>query len=350
MLKDAKYLIAYLLPFVGFLGLYYGGIWSLGSVYLGFLIIPLLELVLPKSSENLSPATAELKSKAYFFDFLLYLNIPILYGLIWYFFQILHQGGLSTFEQIGMTLNMGLVLGTIGINVAHELGHRNNYFAQLASQSLLLPNLYLHFNIEHNLGHHKNVATDKDPASSRQGESIYAFWWRSVLGSYRSAWTIESKRLKRKKQNFWSLKNQMLRFQITQIAYLAIITWFFGLSILGFALLIALGGFTLLECVNYIEHYGLRRKKMPSGRYETVSPHHSWNSNHELGRIMLYELTRHSDHHFKATRKYQVLRHMEESPQLPYGYPGSIVLALCPPIWFRLMDQEVEKWKINYGY
>ena len=349
MLKDTKYLLAYILPLSAFFGLYYGGIWSFAAVFLGFLIIPLLELVLPQSTENFDVETEELKLQSFFFDFLLYLNIPILYGLVWYFFQIIQQGGLSTFEQIGMVLSTGLILGSIGINVAHELGHRKSPLAQLASQSLLLPSLYLHFNIEHNYGHNKNVATDKDPASSRKGESIYAFWWRSVLGCYRNAWALESKRLKSKKQNFWSWNNQMLRFQITQIIYLASIAWLFGPSALPFALLIAVGGFTLLESVNYIEHYGLRRKKMPSGRYETVSPRHSWNSNHELGRIMLYELTRHSDHHFKASRKYQVLRHIDESPQLPYGYPGSIVLALCPPIWFKLMDQEVEKWRSIHG-
>ena len=141
----------------------------------------------------------------------------------------------------------------------------------------------------------------------------------------------------------------MLRFQIIQLLYLLAIGWIFGSSMVVYAILIAIGGFSLLESVNYIEHYGLRRTKLASGRYETVGPQHSWNSNHEMGRIFLYELTRHSDHHFKASRKYQVLRHIDESPQMPYGYPASMVLALFPPIWFKLMDQEVEKWKAVYG-
>ena len=135
----------------------------------------------------------------------------------------------------------------------------------------------------------------------------------------------------------------MIWFQLIQVAYLVGIGLYFGWSVVPFAIAIAIIGFLLLESVNYIEHYGLRRKKMASGRYETVKPHHSWNSNHEMGRIFLYELTRHSDHHFKATRKYQVLRHFDESPQLPWGYPASVLMAMVPPLWFRVMNPLVER-------
>lgn len=349
-MKDAKYLLAYLTPLTAFLGLYYAGIWSLGSVYLGFVAIPLLEFILPQSTANWSAEEEVIRSKSIFFDLLLYFNVPILYALLWYFFSLVQGGALSQWELVAMVLNMGLLLGTMGINIAHELGHRKEWYNQLAAHLLLLPNLYLHFNIEHNRGHHKNVATDEDPASSRQGESFYAFWLRSVVGSYRNAWALEKQRLEKTGHAFWSWHNEMLRFQLVQVGYLLAVGFFFGLPALGLAICIAIGGFSLLESVNYIEHYGLRRKKLASGRYEKVGPHHSWNSNHELGRILLYELTRHSDHHFKATRKYQILRYIEESPQMPYGYPASMVLALFPPLWFKLMDPEVEKWKMTFGY
>ncbi len=345
MLRDAKYLLAYLIPLAVLGGIYYGGIWSPGSVYVGFILIPLLELILPKSDQNLSPAEESSKDTSFFFDLLLYLNVPIVYGLLWYFFSSAVVEDWSTLETIGLLLNMGLLLGTLGINVAHELGHRPQWYNQLASHALLLPNLYLHFNIEHNRGHHKNVATDEDPASARQGEMFYTFWFRSVVGCYRNAWTLEAKRLQHNGQSPWSWQNQMIRFQLSQVLYLAIIGFFFGPQVLLYAVLIAIGGFSLLEAVNYIEHYGLRRKKLANGRYEKVSPRHSWNSDHEMGRIFLYELTRHADHHFKATRKYQVLRHLDESPQLPLGYPGSMLLALIPPLWFRHMDREVERWQ-----
>jgi alkane 1-monooxygenase len=115
----------------------------------------------------------------------------------------------------------------------------------------------------------------------------------------------------------------------------------FGTAPLIFAVVTAIIGFLLLETVNYIEHYGLQRKMQENGRYEPVLPHHSWNSDHELGRIFLYEVTRHSDHHYKATRKYQVLRHFDESPQLPFGYPMCMIIALVPPLWFSLMDKKL---------
>ena len=236
-----------------------------------------------------------------------------------------------------MTLNVGLVIGTIGINVAHELGHRVNRWEQWMAQSLLLSALYTHFFIEHNRGHHKNVGTELDPASARAGENIYRFWWRSITGSYYNAWKLERERLQRAGKPVWSWENQMLRLQIMQVGYLACVYMIYDLKMVLFAVAIAAVGFLLLESVNYIEHYGLRRKLLPNGRYEPVMPWHSWNSNHELGRIFLSELTRHSDHHYKATRKYQTLRHFDDSPRLPTGYPGAILTALVPPLWFRLM-------------
>lgn len=345
-MKDAKYLLAYVAPLSAFAGLYYGGIWSLGAVYVAFVLIPFLEMILPYSKENLSKSEENKKAKVIFFDVLLYLNVPILYSLIFYYFSIMADGGLTTFEVVGMTLNIGVLIGSIGINVAHELGHRTTKYEQFMSKVLLLSALYMHFFIEHNRGHHKNVATDEDPASSRLGESVYAFWWRSITQSYLSAWNLEARRLKREGKKMFSFDNQMIWFQITQLAYLFVVGVIFGWAMIPFAIFIALGGVILLETVNYIEHYGLRRRKLPSGLYEKVEPHHSWNSNHELGRIFLYELTRHSDHHYKTSRKYQILRHFDESPQLPLGYPASMLLSLVPPLWFRYMDEKVRQYQV----
>lgn len=343
MLRDAKYFIAYIAPLAGYLGIYWGGVWSFGSIYIAFVLIPILEQILPKSDKNLPPKVEKQKSVSRFFDILLYLNIPILYGLIGYLFYTLAKGGLQTYEIVGMICNVGLIVGTCGINVGHELGHRIHTVEQILGKILLLPALYMHFFIEHNRGHHKNVATPLDPASARLGESVYAFWLRSVTGSYVNAWKLESERLQKLGKPIFSWSNEMIRFQIFQIGYLATVGWVYGWWMIGFAVAIAVFGFLMLECVNYIEHYGLRRTMLPSGRYENVSPRHSWNSDHELGRIFLYELTRHSDHHYKATRKYQVLRHFQESPQLPLGYPASIIASLLPPLWFSLMNKKVRK-------
>ena len=170
------------------------------------------------------------------------------------------------------------------------------------------------------------------------------FYFRSVIGQYINAWKLESENLEKKGLKNLSWNNEMIRFSIYQLAYLIAISWYFGIGVLPYALGIGVVGFLLLETINYIEHYGLRRKKLESGRYERVMPRHSWNSDHEMGRIVLFELTRHSDHHYLASRKYQILRHMDESPQLPTGYPASMLMALVPPLWFVVMNPRLKKF------
>jgi alkane 1-monooxygenase len=340
-MKDLKYLFAYTGSIGAFLGLYLGGWWSFGMTYIAFGIIPLFEQFMPKSIVNHPEESEEERIANPVFNALLYLHIPIIYALLGYAFYKIAYTPLSTLEMVGMIFNVGIAVGAYGINVGHELGHRQNKFEQFLAKTLLLPALYQHFFIEHNRGHHKNVATELDPATSRLGENIYFFWFRSVKDSYIGAWKLERERLKKEGKSFLSLDNEMLRFQFYQMTYLVSVTLLFGVPALFFAIAFAIIGFLLLESVNYIEHYGLKRKLLPNGRYEPVLPHHSWNSDHELGRIFLYELTRHSDHHYKATRKFQVLRHFEESPQLPFGYPLSMIVSLVPPLWFKVMDKRV---------
>lgn len=344
-MKDLKYLFANLLPSLVWIGLAQGGLWTWLGVFFAFGIVPVAEFLRQGSSENFPETAEDSRSKMVFFDILLWLNVPIIYATIYFYLQFLTKNEATTaFEIIGLTLGTGLVCGSNGINAAHELGHRADRFSQFLSKMLLLPSLYLHFFIEHNRGHHKNVGTDKDAASAKLGENLYSFWVKSVVGSYRSAWEISNADLKKNGIPFFSFKNEMLAFQFIQIGWLAMIFIIFGTKGLLGAVAVAVVGFLLLETVNYIEHYGLRRKQFENGRFEPVLPRHSWNSNHHIGRIMLYELTRHSDHHYKSTRKYQVLRHHDDSPQLPLGYPGSILLALVPPLWFLVMDKRVAEF------
>lgn len=341
MLKDLKYLSAYLLPISFLVALSWEGFWSWSSVILAFGIFPILDALLPASTDNHSSEEEQKKLKNKFFDYLLYLCAPICLLLIFLFFHKLSTSVLAGYEKIGLTFSLGVVLGALGINVAHELGHRASKHEQFLAKLGLLPVLYMHFFIEHNRGHHKHVSTPLDPATAKKNETVYAFFVRSIIGQYISAWKLESQRLEKKGLKTLSWKNEMIRFQLYQIGYLGLVGWFFGWNIIPFALGIALIAVLLLETINYIEHYGLQRKKLDNGRYERVLPRHSWNSDHEMGRIVLFELTRHSDHHYLASRKYQVLRHMEESPQLPTGYPGSMLIALIPPIWFWLMNDRV---------
>jgi alkane 1-monooxygenase len=140
----------------------------------------------------------------------------------------------------------------------------------------------------------------------------------------------------------------MIQVHLIQALFIFVIYFLFGTLPLLLFLAAALQGILLLETVNYIEHYGLQRKALSEGKYERAQPVHSWNSNHVIGRVMLFELSRHSDHHYMASRKYQVLRHHDHSPQMPTGYPGMMLLALVPPAWFYVMNKRV-RWNIEQG-
>lgn len=341
-MRDLKYLAAYLIPLTAVLALSFQGIWSYSTVLFAFGLIPLVEPFLPRSEVNLTSEQRQAKLKNRLFDWLLYLNLPITYALIGYFVYILTSYELAGYEKTGLVLSVGIVIGACGINVGHELGHRQNPAEQLIAKLLLLPALYMHFFIEHNRGHHKNVATPNDPATARYGEMLYTFWVRSVLGSYRNAWLLERKRLNQRGVPFWSRHNEMIVFSLLQTTYLVILWLAFGFHIMLMVLLAGVVGFLLLESINYIEHYGLQRTLLANGRYERVLPKHSWNANFELGRIILYELTRHSDHHYLASKKYQTLDHHDESPQLPVGYPAAMLMALAPPLWFKVMNKRIE--------
>jgi alkane 1-monooxygenase len=339
-----KYLTVMVLPVLVGLSLLSHDWLTLVPLFYVFGLVPLLEYMLPTSTANPSPQEEKRLLASPVFDWLAYCGVPVQYGILLIFLVSLTEPSLSIVTIGGRILAMGLMCGVFGINIAHELGHRSDVFSQRLAQALLLSSLYMHFFIEHNKGHHRKVSTPDDPASSRFNEPLYFFWLRSVIGSYTSAWQLEADRLRRQGRSFWSMANQMLGFQLIQIGLVFIIGIMLGYQVALAFVAAAIIGFLLLETVNYIEHYGLQRQTSPKG-YETVGPHHSWNSNHLLGRVMLFELSRHSDHHFKATRKYQILRHLEESPQMPTGYPGMMLLSLIPPLWFRVMNPRVEAYK-----
>lgn len=342
-MKDLKYLAAFSVPIFAFLGLYFKGYWVWSAPVFAFVIIPILELLFPVDTDNLTPDESRNKLNRKLFDWLLYLNLPIVFGLVFYSLVTVSSVDLQTYEFVGLIFSVGIVLGINGINVAHELGHRQTTNERFIGKALLLPSFYMHFFIEHNYGHHLHAATPEDPATARYNQSVYSFWLTSTVRQYFNAWGIQNKLLKNNNQSFLSSKNDMFWYTIIQIAYLILVFTFFNTTGLYFALVSGVVGFILLETVNYIEHYGLLRLQTKTGRYERVREMHSWNSNHVIGRIVLYELTRHSDHHYKSSKKYQVLDCHDDSPQMPYGYPTSMVLALIPPLWFGIMNKRVPK-------
>ena len=336
-MKDLKYLMSYSIALMAFIGISLGGFYNYLAVVYTFIFIPILETIVNKSDEEYTEEEKKSRLLDPFFDLLLYLNIPIVFGI--FFFSIDKLAFTSSVSDIiGIILSASIVMATNGINVGHELGHRKSIIARTCSKLLYLPCQYMHFYIEHNFGHHINVATPEDPATARYKQTLYSFWITSVVRTYVSAWEIQLKLLKVSKRNFFSIKNDMVFYTLFQTIFLAFVYFNFGLYLTLLSILMSVISFLFLETINYVEHYGLLRKKEPSGRYERVKPHHSWNSNHTIGRIVLYELTRHSDHHFKSSKKYQVLESLDDCPHLPYGYPTSILLSFIPPLWFSIMN------------
>ena len=341
MIKDLKYLMSYSIAVTAFIGILVGGPYVYLTVVYTFIFIPILESNTKEYINEYSDDEKKSRNLDPFFDFLLYLNIPIVYGIFFVSLNtLLYTNSIS--EIIGIILSASIVMATNGINVGHELGHRKSLFSRTCSKLLYLPCQYMHFFIEHNYGHHINVATPNDPATAKYKQNLYSFWISSVTKTYISAWRIQLKLLRVSKLSFISLKNDMIFYTLFQISFLIFIYLNYGLIITIYSVFMSVVSFLFLETINYVEHYGLLRKINSNGRYERVKPHHSWNSNHTIGRITLYELTRHSDHHFKSSKKYQVLESIEDSPQLPYGYPTSILISFFPPLWFRIMNPLVE--------
>ena len=322
-----------------------------------YLVIPIMDALFGKDPENVRREAYETVLNDRYFDVLVYSFVYLQIGLLlWAGWQLLYAP-LTGWQQAGLMLSVGMFSGTI-INVAHELGHRSSAFARFHAKMALMTVSYMHFYIEHNRGHHVHVATPQDPATAQRNQSLYAFWWQSVTGSFRSAWTIQKRLLRKENRAVWSLRNPMVQAVLLPVLFcimLTIILWMPSLGAMAsiksvailpvFFIVQSLVGILLLESVNYIEHYGILRRETVPGRYERVNPLHSWNASHLISNLVLFQLQRHSDHHAYAARPYQVLRHFDESPQLPFGYPLMILIALVPPLWFRLMNPRLDRWK-----
>jgi len=338
-----KYLLVYLLP----LSVYYSfnttGIVTFFPVFLNFGIVPFLELFLKPDKANMDKKIAQDEKNKSFYDWILYLAIPIQLVLLVYFLFVIKDTQAWTIEFFGRISAMGMICGTVGINVGHELGHRGSRAEQFLGEILLLTSLDTHFLPYHNGGHHRNVATEKDSATASKNQLLFTFWITSHFGSYIEAWRLEDNRMKKLGKSIFSLNNRMVSYSIANVLLIGSIYYFFGWIVLLAFVVAAVIGILLLETVNYIEHYGLMRKKSETGIYEQVRHQHSWNSDHPIGRLLLFNLSRHSDHHYNGSKKYQILESLPESPQMPTGYPGMMLMALIQPLWFLVMNKKLSK-------
>jgi alkane 1-monooxygenase len=348
--KRYAWLLGLIVPTLPFLA--YGlvqatglGIFWFYGPFLVFAIFPVLDLAIGMDATNPPDSVIKWLEHDRYYRWCTYVFLPIQYAGLVFACWLWSSGKLSTLDDIGLMLTVGVVSG-IAINTAHELGHKRASMERWLSKVALAQSAYGHFFIEHNRGHHVRVATPEDPASARLGESFYAFLPRTVAGSLRSAWELERARLARGGHSPWTPRNDILGAWAMTVVLFAALTAIFGLVVLPYLIGQAVLGFCLLEVVNYLEHYGLRRQRREDGRYERTRPEHSWNSNSVASNVLLYHLQRHSDHHANPIRRYQALRHVEQAPQLPTGYAGMIVLAAFPPLWRRVMDRRLLR---HYG-
>ncbi|WP_373234700.1 alkane 1-monooxygenase [Mycobacterium marinum] len=323
-------------------------LWWIGP-FLLYLLLPALDVFFGPDGENPPDEVMERLENDKYYRYCTYAFIPlqmvslVLACYLWSADNLSWLGlgaGLGLISKIGLTMTIGVV-GGVGINTAHELGHKRENLERWLSKITLAQTLYGHFYIEHNRGHHVRVSTPEDPASARFGESFWMFLPRSMFGSLKSAWELEKTRMQRINKPTLSMRNDVLNAWIMSVVLFGALTAVFGWQVLPFLIIQGLFGASLLESVNYLEHYGLLRQRTASGRYERCAPVHSWNSDHIVTNIFLYHLQRHSDHHANPLRRYQTLRSMDGAPNLPSGYATLITLTYFPPLWRKLMDHRV---------
>lgn len=331
------------------LGMIWGGVWIAAMLVYAFIATPLIDQLTTRNTESLDPTLEE--SALFWHRAVVILWVPVQLGMLVAFLTVVGRtDNLSAWEAWLGAVALGVAAGGIGITYAHELIHQRNRFEPMLGEILLCSSLYGHFRIEHVFGHHSRVGTPQDPATARQGESFYAFWTRTVAGGFRSAWAIQKAQLARRGESVWSVRNAFWRYAAWAVFWFALAFTLAGWLGVGLFALQAFVAVTLLEMVNYVEHYGLQRREIAPGRYEPCQPRHSWNANHRFSNFLLINLQRHSDHHFKPDRRYPLLQGYgeDEAPQLPLGYAAMVLLTLAPPIWFRVMDPRVEAWRRRF--
>ena len=305
-----------------------------------YVIAPLLDWWMGEDLSNPPESAVPALDADLYYRWVTFALVPVLWGAFVFSAWFVTQYALPVHGMVAMVLISGSV-GGFCINLGHELGHKNTGLERWLAKIILAPTFYGHFYTEHNRGHHRDVATPADPASSRMGESIYRFVLREMPGAFKRAWTLETTRLRRDRLPVWSLHNEILQpALITLLLWSALAIWL-GVQIVPFLLAASFWANFQLTSANYIEHYGLLRQERAPGKYEVCQPHHSWNSNHIFSNWALFHLQRHSDHHAHPLRRYQSLRHFDNLPRLPSGYFGMFTVAYIPPLWRHVMDERL---------
>ena len=338
--------LVYLVPITVYLGYWLGGIYTFLTPFLVFGIGPFLDALIGRDTLNPSQETEKKLEADNRYKILTIFCVPIQLAVFFWGAYVVSYGNLSTLELVGFIFSIGISSNVLGLSAAHELAHRiNEKFEPMLSKILYCTVLYIHFGMEHVVGHHKRAATPEDPATGQLGESFYAFLPRTVFGGFKSVWAFEAGRMKNQNKPVWSIHNKLVVALLVQTAFIIGIALIFGPMGIFYLFAQSVIAIALVENANYVVHYGLLRNKIAPGKYEPIRPWHSWNSSNWLSNHFLFNIQRHSDHHYKPGRRYQLLRHYDEVPQLPGGYAGMIVLALIPPLWRKIMDPRALRFR-----
>jgi alkane 1-monooxygenase len=341
-MKAFEFGMIYLIPLSVIAGLILGNLFIFLTPVFVFGLIPLLDAIIGRDTVNPPDERAPALSRNPLYRLLTWGCVPLQVGLVIWGGAVASNWSLSVEEFLGFTLSMGICSAAMGITVAHELAHRESgSLEHLLSKILLSTVLYVHWGVDHVIGHHQQMATPDDPSTARLGESVYHFLPRSVSGGFNRAWTIEAVRQENKGRPVWNSRNPMVRGLSGQVALLVGFALIFGPAGFFFFVCQALVAIALLEIVDYIGHYGLVREIAADGHFVPPATHHTWNAGNRLTNRFLFNLQRHSDHHAHPGRHYQLLRLHEQSPQLPTGYAGMVLMALIPPLWRSIMDKRI---------
>ncbi len=330
----------YVVSAIGFWFATYGGLYTLvAPLAITFIAVPVFDVLMGVETRNPAESPPGPLSRT-MFRVATWLAVPVQGAVLLWGTWMVSRSSPSALEVAGWVTAVGITGGVIGITVAHELVHRGSRLDRTLGGVLLTMVFYLHWAIEHVAGHHRRVATAEDPATARLDESLPVFMVRSIGLGFLSAWRIEAVRNVRREIRS-SLRNRVILCVLASCALAAALGIAFGLRAVWFFVAQSAVAIAFLETINYIEHYGLERRPVRPGVYERVTPLHSWNAAHRLTNALLFNLQRHSDHHVWPARVYYNLRHHPESPQLPTGYAGMALLAMCPPLWRRVMNPRV---------
>ena len=345
-MSKLKYLGTYISPILALISFNFTGVLAYSGIFILYVLVPILENLIPKNSYNFSKEENNLAKEDWFYDWILYLLVPLHLYVIYIFLETISNPLLEMVDIIGYVLIMGTILGVNGINGGHELGHKIDHRLKMFLARILLTTSFQnHFITYHNGGHHRDVATPNDLTTAKKGDIFYFFALKSQIGGYFKSWRLEAEKIKSNGGN--QLLNPMIIHTIIPWSFLGIIYYFFGNEVTVLYFLAAVFGISILEAQNYFSHYGLKRKLKEDGTYERVKVEHSWNSDHVIGRVILFELTRHSDHHFSGAKPYQILKSKDESPMLPFGYPAMLILSYFPFLFKPIMERQLAKYGMD---